>query len=440
MPHLGRDKRPARASPQQMAVHAALRDGTHEWRGWGARNLELAAKPSSRLAVPANFFPKQKPAPKPSSKPAYTDEEWQVWTGPQGWQDWSRREEAAWANRAESACPEGQHSANRTRGVTWADQAGSGSRPSAAGEEWVEPRLVSGEEQPALWGRGSEGSDSAGKGDRARRASPNPHNYDFKRHKSGDMAQTCHSSQQRAWSQQPARKWGAQQGEKKRPRSDPTRSSSVPTAWHNLRDVTVEEVDGEVQAFGPSDKAALGLAGRLLLLQGNRRGAQETLRSNERAINNRFQAQLPCGKATPAQIGRFAETKRGMPWDDDQTTRFIIHGEDPAMAASRSETNSQHLHGLGVPADLRAEQAQYRTRSELSETGGASCVLHEQAYQGLEQRQPVDPEPEEDESSSAGMDDPRDRVPQVGPTISCPMRVACTFTMCMATPPLTRKS
>eukprot|EP00971_Amphidinium_carterae_P119622 2369856-Amphidinium_carterae.1 len=42
MPHFGRDKRPARASPQQMVVHDALRAGTHEWTGWGVRNLEYA--------------------------------------------------------------------------------------------------------------------------------------------------------------------------------------------------------------------------------------------------------------------------------------------------------------------------------------------------------------------------------------------------------------
>eukprot|EP00971_Amphidinium_carterae_P284843 5654930-Amphidinium_carterae.1 len=100
---------------------------------------------------------------------------------------------------------------------------------------------------------------------------------------------------------EPVRLWGAPKAGKKRPSSDPTsRASSLPTAWHNLRDVRVEEVEGEVRAFRPTDKvAALGPAGRMLLLQGNRRGAQETLRDNERAINNRFHAQLPDGKATP---------------------------------------------------------------------------------------------------------------------------------------------
>eukprot|EP00971_Amphidinium_carterae_P323378 6426616-Amphidinium_carterae.1 len=87
----------------------------------------------------------------------------------------------------------------------------------------------------------------------------------------------------------------------------------------------------------------------MLLLQGNRRAAQETLRNNERAIHNRCRQQLPGGKATPAQMGRFAEAKaRKMPCDDARTTKFIIYGEDPAMAADPqpSEEPNQTSDGL----------------------------------------------------------------------------------------------
>eukprot|EP00971_Amphidinium_carterae_P330499 6463575-Amphidinium_carterae.3 len=84
------------------------------WWGWGAKNLELAAKPSPRLAAPASFSPKQKP----SSKPTHSEEEWNVWTGPQGWQDWSKREEAIEAAR-DDAASYGRHCKPRPTSHVW---------------------------------------------------------------------------------------------------------------------------------------------------------------------------------------------------------------------------------------------------------------------------------------------------------------------------------
>eukprot|EP00971_Amphidinium_carterae_P123917 2454365-Amphidinium_carterae.1 len=52
-----------------------------------------------------------------------------------------------------------------------------------------------------------------------------------------------------------------------------------------------------------------------------------------------------------------------MPWDDDRTTRFIIYGEDPAMAPTEPQVHVQV--GLGAPALLGTHPSQYRTRGGL---------------------------------------------------------------------------
>eukprot|EP00971_Amphidinium_carterae_P214357 4254015-Amphidinium_carterae.1 len=52
-----------------------------------------------------------------------------------------------------------------------------------------------------------------------------------------------------------------------------------------------------------------------------------------------------------------------MPWDDDRTMRFIIYGEDPAMAPTEPQIHVQV--GLGEPALLSRHPSQYRTRGGL---------------------------------------------------------------------------
>eukprot|EP00971_Amphidinium_carterae_P256903 5100295-Amphidinium_carterae.2 len=147
-----------------LASEAGLLAASDEGGYW-ARNLELAAKPSSRPAGPTPPAPKCKQPAKPSPQP-YASGKWQVWTGPSGWQHWSHETEPTWdaARDAAENQAEGPH---RTRGVTWADQAGTGSRPAGSRDEWV-GRIQPNERAPQTW----ETPTARGKGERARSASP----------------------------------------------------------------------------------------------------------------------------------------------------------------------------------------------------------------------------------------------------------------------------
>eukprot|EP00971_Amphidinium_carterae_P246846 4902645-Amphidinium_carterae.1 len=125
----------------------------------------------------------------------------------------------------------------------------------------------------------------------------------------------------RAWSHQPARTQAIAPEPKKRPHSDSSKDANQ-RGCNNLHGVTVARVDGELQASGPQDKVDLvdPIALHLLFL-GDRRGAQEHLRNNRRALRKRYEEHLPPGgQGTPEQLLRFAEAKaRKMPWDDDRT-------------------------------------------------------------------------------------------------------------------------
>eukprot|EP00971_Amphidinium_carterae_P099686 1971635-Amphidinium_carterae.1 len=116
-----------------------------------------------------------------------------------------------------------------------------------------------------------------------------------------------------------------------------------------------------------------------------------SLETTRRALRKRFEEHLAPGEqGTPEQLQRFAEAKaRKMPWDDDRTTRFIIYGEDPAMAPAEPQVHVQV--GLGAPALLSTHPSQYRTRGGL----------------GSDQL-----EPKEEEDSPPGLADPRDEAPQ----------------------------
>eukprot|EP00971_Amphidinium_carterae_P015049 297197-Amphidinium_carterae.1 len=163
-----------------------------------------------------------------------------------------------------------------------------------------------------------------------------------------------HSSSRlsRAWSHQPARTQAIAPEPKKRPHSASPRDTASERGCNNLQGVTVAKVDGELRAFGPRDK--VGLVDPItmqLLYAGDRRSAQERLRQNRRAIRHRYEEHLPDGQGTPEQLLCFAEAKaRKMPWDDDRTMRFIVYGEDPAMAPGEPVVHVQV--GLGEPALL----------------------------------------------------------------------------------------
>eukprot|EP00971_Amphidinium_carterae_P348741 6490653-Amphidinium_carterae.1 len=101
------------------------------------------------------------------------------------------------------------------------------------------------------------------------------------------------------------------------------------------------------------------------LEDGDRRGAQDHLRSNRRAIRNRYQELLEDGQGSSEQLRRFVEAKaRRMPWADNRTTRFIVYGEDPAMAAE--EPGVHVAVGLGVPALLSTHPSQLTRAWALS--------------------------------------------------------------------------
>eukprot|EP00971_Amphidinium_carterae_P121470 2405599-Amphidinium_carterae.1 len=55
-----------------------------------------------------------------------------------------------------------------------------------------------------------------------------------------------------------------------------------------------------------------------------------------------------------------------MPWDDDRTMRFIIYGEDPAMAPTEPQVHVQV--GLGEPALLSTHPSQYRPGEAWAQT------------------------------------------------------------------------
>eukprot|EP00971_Amphidinium_carterae_P009035 178425-Amphidinium_carterae.1 len=111
------------------------------------------------------------------------------------------------------------------------------------------------------------------------------------------------SRKHRAWSHQPARTQAIAPELKKRPHSDSTKDT-FQRGCNNLHGVTVSRVDGELQATGPEDKVSLvdPIALQLLFL-GDRRGAQEHLRNNRRALKKRYEEHLvPGEQGTPEQL------------------------------------------------------------------------------------------------------------------------------------------
>eukprot|EP00971_Amphidinium_carterae_P347966 6490249-Amphidinium_carterae.1 len=114
--------------------------------------------------------------------------------------------------------------------------------------------------------------------------------------------------------------------------------AAEPTAWHNLQDVSV------VEAVGWQGPPATWTAGQ-----------------RRRACATTGGLSPP---ASPGQMRRFAEAKaRKMPWTDERTTRFVVYGEDHAMAAdpkaaARPEQGIfLQSSGLGVPAPAEPEAA-----------------------------------------------------------------------------------
>eukprot|EP00971_Amphidinium_carterae_P150979 2994151-Amphidinium_carterae.2 len=91
------------ASQQQLDVHNSLRAGTHDWHSWGARNLELAALPTMRLAEPAQTA--EQPGAKRQPRQQYTDEEWDAWFTGKQCRDWSWGQSAATWERDEEPYP-----------------------------------------------------------------------------------------------------------------------------------------------------------------------------------------------------------------------------------------------------------------------------------------------------------------------------------------------
>eukprot|EP00971_Amphidinium_carterae_P318245 6325816-Amphidinium_carterae.2 len=280
-------------------------------------------------------------------------------------------------------------------GVTWADQAGSGSRPAGSRDEWVGSEAQT-ERAQARTRQPETETACQGKGERARRASPNAYSQEAKRHKSGETKPTA-SWAQRAWSHQPVRTWAMAPAAKKRPHSDPSpRASSLTSGCNNLRGVTVERVEGQLRAYGPQEKVALlDAIGLRLLEAGDRRGAQDHLRNNRRAIRNRYQELLAGGQGNPEQLRRFAEAKaRKMPWDDKRNTRFIVDGEDPAMAAAEPVVHVEV--GPGVPALLSTHPSQYRSPQGLDSNQLQAAKEEEHSPPGLvDEQNSVPQEPDQ---------------------------------------------
>eukprot|EP00971_Amphidinium_carterae_P128389 2543268-Amphidinium_carterae.1 len=215
-----------------------------------------------------------------------------------GWQDWSYQEPKEPSQRPERgvAATKLVHHEVKVEPTSYSQSAGSQ-------DEWVGWAATQEHRSPPWEARAV----SYGKGERARSASPDAPMVVAKRRKRG-AAKSARSEGQQAWSHPPVRTQAIAPEPKKRPHSDAPKTAQA-RGCNNLQGVLVTKVDGQLQASGPPEKVCLvdPIAMQLLYL-GDRRGAQDHLRNNRRAIRNRFEEYFQPGEQeTPEQLLRFAE-------------------------------------------------------------------------------------------------------------------------------------
>eukprot|EP00971_Amphidinium_carterae_P025469 502641-Amphidinium_carterae.1 len=334
----------------QELVRDALCGGTQRWNHRPQPPV-LATAPASCLAEPVRARATGQ-RPMPSPPPPFMAGRWKVWTEPDGWQNWT------YQDSKEPLPTEGADAQTQAPAEVKVEPT-SHSQSAGSQDEWVGWATTRGH-RSTPWGTGAA---ATGKGDRARSASPAAPMVVAKRRRRG-AANSSRSRGPQAWSHPPVRTQAIAPEAKKRPRSDsPTGAKAG--GFNNLQGVKVTMVDGQLQMDGPPAKLALvdPIAKQLLYL-GDRRGAQDHLRNNRRAIRNRFEEYFQHGEQeTPEQLQRFADAKaRRLPWEADSTTRYIIYGEEVPDEAPPSV----HIQvGLDAPPILSTHPSQYRTRGGL---------------------------------------------------------------------------